>query len=103
MRLITKKYFVSSYTKHASVKGRLEAFAAEIEAADWNKPNDVIDAYPSADVINGERFVFNIKGNHFRLVADINFKRKLFFAVWFGTHAEYDKIDALTIEHVKDY
>lgn len=103
MRLITRKYLVSSYTKHSAVKGKLQAFAAEVEAADWNKPVDVIEDYPTADVISGKRLVFNIKGNHFRLVADIDFKRKLFFVVWFGTHAEYDKLDVLTVTHVKNY
>ena len=84
-----------SATKHAAAKVRLEAFIAEIEAADWHKLSDIIEAYPTADVITGKRFVFNIKGNQFRLVADIDFKRKLFFAGWFGTHANYDKLDVL--------
>lgn len=103
MRLITKKYIVSSYQKYSTSKGSLEAFVAEIEAADWTKPNDVINDYPSADVITGKRFVFNIKGNTYRLIADIEFKKKLFFVVWFGTHAEYDKIDVTIIRHAKNY
>ncbi|WP_366937073.1 type II toxin-antitoxin system HigB family toxin [uncultured Spirosoma sp.] len=57
--------------------------------------------YSTADVITGKRFVFNIKGNSYRLVADIEFKKKLVFIVWVGTHAEYDKIDVKTVSYVK--
>ena len=43
--------------------------------------------------------VFNIKGNDYRLIVDIEYKMKIVFIVWFGTHAEYDKIDAKTIRY----
>ena len=82
-------------------KGSLEAFAEEVKAASWEKPSDVIAAYPSADVITGKRFVFNIKGNSYRLVADIEFRLNQMYIVWIGTHAEYNKIDVKTISYVK--
>ncbi len=43
--------------------------------------------------------VFNIKGNDYRLIVDIEYKLKIVFIVWFGTHAEYDKIDTKTIRY----
>ena len=101
MRLIAKKTIVNYYELHSTAKGSLEAFSKEAEVADWEKPGDVIAAYPSADVITGKRFVFNIKGNSYRLVADIEFKKKLVFIVWIGTHAEYNKIDVKTVIYVK--
>lgn len=101
MRLITKKTFVSFYSTHATAKASLEAFSKEVKAAEWEKPSDVIEAYPSADVITGKRFVFNIKGNSYRLVVDIEFRLKLVFIVWIGTHAEYDKIDVTKVNYVK--
>jgi mRNA interferase HigB len=101
MRLITKKTIVSFYTTHSTSKASLQAFYKEVEAADWQKPSDIIKDYPSADVITGKRFVFNIKGNAYRLIADIEFKKKLVFIVWIGTHAEYDKIDVKTVTYVK--
>lgn len=73
----------------------------EVKRADWKKPSDVIENFPTADVITGKRFVFNIKGNHYRLVADIEFMKGIVFVVWLGTHAEYDKIDVKTISYVK--
>ena len=101
MRLIAKKTIVTFYTSHATAKGSLEAFAEEVKGANWQKPSDVIDAYPSADVITGKRFVFNIKGNSYRLVADIEFRLGQLYVVWIGTHAEDDKIDVKTISYVK--
>jgi len=101
MRLIARKTIVSFYSVYSTSRASLEAFYKEVEAADWEKPNDVIGAYPSADVITGKRFVFNIKGNSYRLIADIEFKKKLVFIVWIGTHAEYDKIDVKTVNYVK--
>ena len=101
MRLIAKKTIVKFYESRPNSKSSLEAFLSEVKAADWKKPGDVIDHYPSADVITGRRFVFNIKGNSYRLVADIEFIKGIVFIVWLGTHAEYDKINVKTISYVK--
>lgn len=102
MRVIAKKTLVKFYTNHSTSKSSLEAWYLEASDADWSKPEDVIKDYPTADVITGKRFVFNIKGNHYRLVADIEFKLKLVFVVWVGTHAAYNKINVKEIHHVKN-
>jgi mRNA interferase HigB len=101
MRVIAKKTIVSFYNVYSTSKASLEAFYNEVSAANWEKPSDVIAAYPSADVITGKRFVFNIKGNNYRLIADIEFKKKLVFIVWIGTHADYNKIDVKTVTYAK--
>lgn len=101
MRIIARKTITSFYTIYATSQASLQAFYKEVEAATWDKPSDVIQDYPTADVITGKRFVFNIKGNSYRLVADIEFKIKQVYIVWIGTHAEYDKIDVKTIRYVK--
>lgn len=62
-------------------------------------PNDIKLLFRSADIITGKRVVFNIKGNRYRLIADVEFRKKIVFIVWIGTHAEYDKIDAKTIRY----
>lgn len=103
MRLITKKYLIKSYELYPITEGSLKAFMAEIKAATWTKHADIKAVYPSVSFIagTGKRYVFNIKGNDFRLVADIEFSSKLFYVVWFGPHAEYDKLDVATLRHVK--
>ena len=102
MRIIAKKTIVKFYKENASSKENLEAWFLEVSEAVWQKPEDVIIAYPSADVITGKRFVFNIKSNHYRLIADIEFKLKIVFVVWIGTHASYDKINVKEVKYVKN-
>ena len=52
-------------------------------------------------ILSGKRVVFNIHGNSFRLIVDIEFRFKLVFITWIGTHKEYDKIDAKEVSYVK--
>lgn len=101
MRLIAKKTVVNFYEQRANSKASLAAFMNEVRRADWKKAGDVIENFPTVDVIAGKRFVFNIKGNHYRLVADIEFIKGIVFVVWLGTHAEYDKIDVKAVNYVK--
>lgn len=53
--------------------------------------------YGNASDINHNRFVFNIKGNDFKLVVSINFLQTACYVIWFGTHQEYDKINVATV------
>jgi len=102
MRVISKKTLVNFFNKHAASKVSLEAWYGEIVAQSFKKPEDIIKSYKNADVITGKRFVFNIKGNHYRLIADIEFKLQIVFIVWIGTHAEYDKINVEEVSYVKN-
>ncbi|WP_029278628.1 type II toxin-antitoxin system HigB family toxin [Pedobacter borealis] len=101
MRIIAKKTLVEYYKKHSTSKASLEAWYGEVVEQDWNMPADVIKLYATADVITGKRFVFNIKGNDYRLIADIEFKLKIVFIVWIGTHANCDKINVEEVKYVK--
>lgn len=56
--------------------------------------------YGNASIVANDRVIFNIKGNDFRLIVSISFKRQTVYIIWFGTHAEYDKIDAAIIKYV---
>ena len=58
---------------------------------------DIHSAYPKAKVLNGERVRFEIQGGDFRLIAAFDFPRQIAFIKFVGTHAEYDRIDALTV------
>lgn len=56
---------------------------------------------PSASFVGGNRVVFNIKGNDYRLVAAVAYRFQAVYIKFVGTHAEYDRIDALTVEYQK--
>lgn len=65
--------------------------------ADWGKLADVKREFNNVDYVGNDRYVFNIKGNEFRLVAMIFFDTRTLYIRFIGTHSEYDKIDCLTI------
>ena len=78
-------------------KGPLEAWYYEAKHAQWASPADVKVQYGSASILKGNRVVFNIAGNKYRLVVKINYDSKAVFVRFIGTHREYDKIDAEVI------
>lgn len=68
-----------------------------VKEADWGTPGDVRLIFNSVDYVGNDRFVFNIRGNRYRLIAMIFFDIRTVFIRFVGTHAEYDKVDAATI------
>ena len=77
----------------------LKAWVYEVRYSTWDNANELKSKYRNASVLSSKRVVFNIKGNDYRLIVDIEYKLKIVFIVWFGTHAEYDKIDAKTVSY----
>ena len=65
--------------------------------AQWRNPEDVKTAYPKASILKAGRVVFNIKGNDYRLIAAIQYRAEVVAIRFFGTHSEYDRIDAETV------
>ncbi|GAB3917805.1 type II toxin-antitoxin system HigB family toxin [Larkinella terrae] len=65
--------------------------------ADWRSFMDIKQTFNSVDYVGNDRFVFNIRGNRYRIVAMIFFDKRTLFIRFVGTHSEYDKIDCLTI------
>ncbi|HWL75049.1 MAG TPA: type II toxin-antitoxin system HigB family toxin, partial [Burkholderiaceae bacterium] len=74
-----------------------DAWLAIASRAEWRSPEDVKRAHPKASILKAERVVFNIKGNDFRLVAALNYPAGVIRIRFFGTHAEYDAINAETV------
>ena len=98
VHVISKRKLVDFYEKHTETKSPLEAWYHEVIKENWSNPMDVLKKYGSASPIKGSRVVFNIKGNKYRLVAKINYKMKIVYIRFIGTHNEYDKINAEEIE-----
>lgn len=99
MRVIARKTLKDAWTKHRDAEGPLRAWYKEAEAARWNGPEDIRARYRTASIVGDERVVFNIKGNTYRLVVAISYAAKIVFVKFFGTHAEYDKIDVAEVQH----
>jgi len=101
MRIIavqTLKEYCKAFPK---AKQALLSWYDEVEAAHWNNPNELKELYRNPSVITSKRILFDISGNTYRLVVDVEFRLKIVFVVWFGPHKEYDKIDVKTVRYAK--
>jgi len=94
VRVIAKKTLIEYYEKNKEIKNQLEAWYREAKNAEWKNPQEIKKKYASASIISGNRVVFNIKGNKYRLVTKINYQMKIVYIRFIGTHKEYDKINA---------
>ncbi len=97
MNVVARKTLQEFWERHRAAEQPLLHWYQIAKNADWKTPNEVKELFPSADHIGDDRTIFNIKGNHFRLIVRISYVFKAIQIKWIGTHAEYDKIDALTV------
>ena len=101
MRIIAIKTLKSYWEESPQAKQALLAWYEEAEIAEWNNPNELKMQYGNASVVTDKRVVFNIHGNSYRLVVDIEYRLKIVFVVWFGSHAQYDNVDVKKLSYVK--
>lgn len=101
MRLVAVKTLKSYWEAFPLAKQALLSWYEEMEAANWSNPNELKTQYRNASVITDKRVVFNIHGNTYRLIVDIEYRLKIVFIVWFGTHSQYDKIDVKKVSYGK--
>ena len=93
MRVLGRDKLILFSRKHANVKGALDAWFKEANEAEWHTPQDIKARYASADFLADNRVIFDIKGNHYRLVVKVIYTNGIVAIEWVGTHAEYDKKD----------
>ncbi|MBX9776051.1 MAG: type II toxin-antitoxin system HigB family toxin [Xanthobacteraceae bacterium] len=80
-----------------AARSQFDVWLAIAGGATWRNPEDVKRSHPKASILKGGRVVFNIKGNDFRLVAALNYQAGVLVIRFFGTHAEYDDVNAETV------
>src|SRR5256885_10873399 len=80
-----------------AARSQYDAWLEIVARADWRNPEDIKRSYPKASILKAGRVVFNIKGNDYRLVARVQYQAGALAIRFFGTHVEYDKIDAETV------
>lgn len=91
MRVVGRNRLLDFVIKHADAKGWLEAWLAEVEDAEWDSPPDVKLRYPQVSILADNIYIFNVKGNHYRLAVQMSFGNKTVVVKRLGTHAEYDR------------
>ena len=94
MNLVGVEIIEEAQRRHADAAKRLSAWRGEVtsQTTVWASFQDVRNRYPKTDKV-GDRYIFDIGGNRFRLIVKINFVVGVVAVRWFGTHAEYDKIN----------
>lgn len=75
----------------------LSAWLTIAKKAKWQTPQEVQQVDPKVSILKDGRLVFNIAGNNYRLIVKVNYVTQSIFIRWFGTHPEYDKIDANSV------
>jgi mRNA interferase HigB len=91
MRLLNQPLLHAFKQKYADVRQVLDEWQTEVEQAQWLTPQDIKRAYRSADFLADNRVIFNIKGNHYRLVVKVRYQNGIVLIEWIGTHAQYSK------------
>jgi mRNA interferase HigB len=90
LHVISRKRLLEAAKRHAELGAPLDVWYRIAKRASWQNLDEVRQAFPSADGV-GRYTVFNIKGNSYRLIVEINYKSGRIFIRHVLTHAEYDK------------
>ncbi len=93
MRIVTFAIIKEYVCKRPDADNALREWYKKTEKSEWNCFADIKQTFNSVDSVGNNRFVFNIKGNDYRLVAIVIFASQKVYIRFIGTHKEYDKID----------
>ena len=97
MRIIARSRIIEYYTLHPDTRTALEDWFQKVRQAEWNCFADMKQMFNSVDSVGNQRYVFNIRGNNYRLIVVVKFTIKTVLIRCIGTHAEYDLVDAKNI------
>ena len=99
MRIVSHRKLVEFYSSegHGDAQAALERWYDTAERAQWKNLSDIKVDFPATDYVGNQHYVFNIRGNKYRLIVVVKFTISHIFIRFVGTHSEYDKIDASMI------
>lgn len=99
MRVIAKSTLVTFWSQVGCTdsKGALQSWYDETIKASWKTPQDVKDQYSHASICANNRVVFNIGGNKYRLIVEMQYRAGIAWVKFIGTHARYDQINVETV------
>jgi mRNA interferase HigB len=92
MRIISFKKLREFYERDPNSRVALQDWYKRVSKTDWDDFSEVKKTFNSVDSVGGSRFVFNVKGNHYRIVALVLFQIKVIYIRWVGNHSEYNKL-----------
>jgi mRNA interferase HigB len=92
MEIISFRKLREFFEKDTNSRVALQDWYRRAQKASWNNFSDMKQTFNSADSIGNKRYVFNVKGNHYRIIALILFNIKRVYIRWVGNHKDYVKI-----------
>ncbi len=96
--IIARKTLLAYAARYPMASTALFEWYHELLKAEFENFNELKQVYPNASIVGDDRVVFNIRGNTYRLVVRMVFEYKTIQVKWFGTHAEYDRIDVTKVK-----
>ena len=90
MHVISRKKLLEAAQQYSDLFAPLDVWYRVAKKAYWKTLNEVRKTFPSADAV-GKYTVFNIKGNSYRLIVEINYRSQRLFIRHVLTHTEYDR------------
>ncbi len=93
MRIFTEQALKEFIARHPASRTALQVWSSIVKRSRWNNYADIKETFNSVDCIGNQRYVFNINGNEYRLVAVIKFTIGFVYIRFIGTHEEYDRIN----------
>lgn len=91
MRIAGREKLEKFMRKHANSRASMQAWITEAQQSSWKTPQEIKERYRSADILTGNRIVFNIGGNNYRLVVLARYVEGQLLILKIGTHSEYSK------------
>ncbi len=98
MNVIKRASLLEFWERHPETEQALKEWFHTVRHATWTCMDDVRRTYPKAKILNAERVRFEICGGNYRLIVAFKFSARIAFIKFLGTHAEYDRVDALTVD-----
>ena len=98
MNIIVKRAILYYCEKYPLAKIALLTWYHEFSKQGFKNFNELKLIYGTASLVVQNRVIFNNRGNDFRLIISLNFRKQAAYIIWFGSHKEYNRIDAVTIE-----
>lgn len=97
MRIIAKSKIVEYYTENPNAETALEDWYQKVKKAEWTCFADMKKTFNSVDNVGNQHYVFNIRGNNYRLIVVIKFTIKTVLIRFIGTHTDYDNMDVKNV------
>lgn len=91
MRIVGREVLHEFILQHADANTAANAWLAETEDAEWKTPMEVKERYPHASILSGNRVIFNLRGNKYRMEVKISYQNQIVLIKRAGTHAEYSR------------